>query len=75
MEVPLIILVGDEDDPCIEPGIFMKRTVPKAGMVMFAQAGHSINLEEPALFNRHVLDFMTAVEAGKWAGKGRKALY
>ena len=69
LEVPTLIMVGDEDDPCIEPGVFMKRCIPSSGLVMFPQAGHAINLEDPDLFNRAVLDFLTAMEAGKWAGR------
>jgi hypothetical protein len=34
------------------------------------QSGHAINLEEPDLFNRLVLDFLTAVEQGVWAEQG-----
>jgi len=67
LEVPTLIMVGDEDDPCIEPGIAMKRCISTSGLVVFPQSGHAINLEEPDLFNRVVLDFLTAVEAGKWA--------
>jgi len=67
LDVPTLIMVGDEDDPCIEPGIAMKRFIPRSGLVVFPQSGHAINLEEPDLFNRAVLDFLTAVEAGKWA--------
>ena len=67
MTVPTLLLVGDEDDPCIEPMLFIKRCVATSGLVFFPQSGHTINLEEPALFNRTVLDFLTAVEAGVWA--------
>jgi pimeloyl-ACP methyl ester carboxylesterase len=35
-------------------------------LLIFPQAGHAINLEEPDIFNRAVLDFLTAVEAGRW---------
>jgi pimeloyl-ACP methyl ester carboxylesterase len=66
LQVPTLILCGDEDEPCIEPSIFLKRTIPGSGLVMFPQSGHPINLEEPDLFNRVVGDFLTAVEAGKW---------
>jgi len=59
--------VGDEDDPCLEPGIFMKRCIPSSGLTVIPQSGHAVNLEEPDLFNRAVSDFLTAVEAGKWA--------
>ena len=34
---------------------------------MIPKAGHTINLEEPEAFNRAVLDFLTAVEAGRWS--------
>ena len=67
LAVPTLIVFGDEDDPCIEPGIFMNRCIPRSGLAVFPQSGHAINLEEPDLFNRTVLDFLTAVEAGKWA--------
>ena len=67
LTVPTLIMMGDEDEPCIEPGIFMKRCIPRSGLVVFPQSGHLINLEEPALFNTMVLDLLTAVEAGKWA--------
>ena len=66
IDIPSLILAGDEDDPCLEPGLFLKRTLPRAGLVVFAQSGHPINLEEPGLFNRAIADFLTAVEAGKW---------
>ena len=67
LDVPTLIMVGDEDDPCIEPSIFMKCCISRSGLVVFPQAGHTINLEDPDLFNRTVLDFLTAVETGKWA--------
>lgn len=69
LRVPTLIMVGDEDDTCIEPAIFMKRNIPCSGLVMLPQSGHTINLEEPDLFNRAVLDFLTLVEAGKWAAR------
>ena len=47
-------------------GITVRRVRIASGLVMFAQSGHPINLEEPELFNRVVGDFLTAVEAGKW---------
>lgn len=65
-EVPTLIMTGDEDDPCLEPAIFLKRTMPVSGLVVLPKSGHAINLEEPDLFNRAVLDFLTAVDAGRW---------
>ena len=71
LEVPTLVIVGDEDDPCIEPGIFMKRRIPRCGLVMLPQSGHTVNLEEPGLFNAAVSDFLTAVEAGRWGERDR----
>jgi pimeloyl-ACP methyl ester carboxylesterase len=65
-EVPALIMTGDEDDPCLEPGIFMKRKMPRAGLLVIPNAGHTINLEDPDVFNRAVLDFLTAVDANRW---------
>ena len=73
LEPPALIVTGDEDEPCIEPAVFMKRHIPRSGLVVFPQCGHTINLEEPDLFNRTVLDFLTAVEAGRWARRDQVA--
>ena len=67
LDVPTLIMTGDEDEPCIEPSVFMKRCIPRSGLVVMPQAGHAINLEDPDLFNRIALDFLTAVEQGSWA--------
>ena len=67
LDVPTLVMTGDEDEPCVDPAVFMKRCIPSAGLVVLPQTGHTINLEEPDLFNRAVLDFLTAVEAGRWA--------
>jgi pimeloyl-ACP methyl ester carboxylesterase len=66
LEVPTLIMTGDEDEPCLEPAVYMKRRIPSAGLVVIPNSGHAINLEEPDLFNRAVLDFLTAVDAGRW---------
>jgi pimeloyl-ACP methyl ester carboxylesterase len=69
LTVPTLIVTGDEDEPCLEPGIFMKRKIRTAGLVMIPKSGHTINLEEPEAFNRAVLDFLTAVDAGRWGAR------
>jgi pimeloyl-ACP methyl ester carboxylesterase len=66
LEVPTLIVTGDEDDPCLEPAVFMKRKIATAGLVVIPKSGHAVNLEEPDIFNRVVLDFLTAVDAGRW---------
>lgn len=66
MQVPTLIIVGDEDHFCIEPSVIMKENIPKSSLLVLPLGGHVINLEEPEAFNRAVLDFLTAVEIGKW---------
>jgi pimeloyl-ACP methyl ester carboxylesterase len=66
MTVPTLIVTGDEDEPCLEPGIFMKRKIRSSALVVMPKAGHTVNLEDPDAFNRAVLDFLTAVDAGRW---------
>ena len=66
LEVATLVVTGDEDEPCLEPALFLKRAVPRSGLVVIPKAGHTINLEEPDVFNRAVLDFLTAVEADRW---------
>jgi pimeloyl-ACP methyl ester carboxylesterase len=73
MQVPLLVVVGDEDDHSIQPGIFLKRTVPRSGLTMFPKSGHTLNLEEPALFNRLVAEFIAQVEAGRWGPRDPRA--
>lgn len=68
LTVPTLILAGDEDEPCLGPALLMKRTIANAGLMLFPRSGHAINLEEPDLFNRAVLDFITAVEGASPPG-------
>ena len=63
LPVPLLILTGDEDEPSIEASMMIKRTAPKAALAVLPKSGHGINLEEPALFNQLLDDFLHQVEA------------
>lgn len=67
LDVPTLIVIGDEDEPCVDPAVFMKRHIPSAGLLVLPQSGHAVNLEEPALFNSAVLEFFRLAEAGRWA--------
>jgi pimeloyl-ACP methyl ester carboxylesterase len=73
MTVPTLIVVGDEDDHCLQPGIFMKRTIPTAGLLVLPKTGHTLNLEEPAVFNQHVGEFIALAEAGRWGARDPRA--
>lgn len=64
--VPLLIIVGDEDEPCIDGSVFLKRTVPTAGLLMIPRTGHNVPTEESAAFNVALADLFAAAEAGRW---------
>ena len=72
MTVPLLIIHGDEDRSCLGTGAFLKRVIPSAGLMVFPKTGHTINLEEPALFNFALQDFFTQVESGRWTMRDKR---
>ena len=64
--VPLLIIAGDEDEPCLDGSLFLKRTAPTAALLVLPRAGHTINSEEPAAFNAALAELFSASEAGRW---------
>jgi pimeloyl-ACP methyl ester carboxylesterase len=66
LQVPLLVIVGDEDDLCLDGSLFLKRTVPTAALAVLPRAGHTINSEEPAAVNAALAELFAAVEAGRW---------
>ena len=74
LDVPTLIATGDEDDPCLEPGLLMKRTIPSAALVVFPNTGHALNIEEPDLFNRTLADFFHQVEKGRWPRRDPRSI-
>jgi len=63
---PLLVLVGDEDHPCLDGSLFLKKTVPTAGLAVVPRAGHTITLEEPAAVNAALEELFAAVAMGSW---------
>lgn len=70
---PTLVVTGDEDWPCLEPGLLMKRTIPTAGLLVLPNTGHTINIEEPAAFNAHIADFLHTVDVGAWPKRDPRA--
>jgi pimeloyl-ACP methyl ester carboxylesterase len=64
--VPLMVIVGDEDDLCLDGSVFLKRTVLTAALLVVPRAGHTINSEEPAAVNAALAELFSAAEAGRW---------
>jgi pimeloyl-ACP methyl ester carboxylesterase len=74
LDVPTLVATGDEDDPCLEPGLLMKRHIKSAALVVLPNTGHALNLEEPDLFNRACDDFFHQVESGRWPRRHSRAV-
>ena len=66
LEVPILLIAGDEDGPSLEPTVFLKRIIPSAALWVFPKTGHSMNLEEPDLFNKALQDFISTVSVNRW---------
>lgn len=63
---PLLVVLGDEDHPCIDGSLLLKRTVPTAALAMIPRAGHTITTEEPAAVNAELEAVFAAVAQGSW---------
>ncbi len=66
LTVPTLVLTGDEDWPCLLPGVLMKQNIPAAAFAVMPNCGHAVNLEAPDEFNRIVGDFLALVDSGRW---------
>ena len=74
LDVPTLVLTGDEDWPCLAPGILMKQSIPSAALAVMPNAGHTINIEEPDEFNRIVGEFLAQVDSGRWPMRDPRAM-
>jgi pimeloyl-ACP methyl ester carboxylesterase len=73
MTLPTLVVSGDEDDHCLQPGLFLKRVVPACGLLVLPKTGHTLNLEEPDWFNTAVMQFHGLVDAGRWGARDPRA--
>jgi pimeloyl-ACP methyl ester carboxylesterase len=64
LDAPTLIIVGDEDEPCLNVGVYLKRTLPRADLIVVPGTGHSVNLEEPVAFNQAIATFVDQVQRG-----------
>ena len=74
LTVPTLIITGDEDWPCLVPGILMKQTIPSAALAVLPNSGHAINLEEPEEYHRIVGNFLSQVDSGRWPTRDPRAV-
>jgi pimeloyl-ACP methyl ester carboxylesterase len=74
LEVPTLIISGDEDWACLLPGVLMKQNIKSAALSLMPNCGHTINLEAPDEFNRIVGDFFAQVDSGRWPMRDPRAV-
>lgn len=72
--VPALIINGDEDWPCLLPGVLMKQSIPSAALAVMPNCGHAINLEEPDEYNTIVGNFLAQVDSGRWPQRDPRAV-
>ena len=68
-----LIISGDEDEPCLDASLMLKRHMPSAGLVFMPQTGHACNLEEPEMFNLVCEKFFHQVESGQYRMRDPRA--
>lgn len=74
LTVPTLVLTGDEDWPCLAPSLLLKREIPSAALAVMPNCGHTINLEDPDMFNRIVGEFILQVDSGRWPKRDPRAM-
>lgn len=74
LAIPTLIVTGDEDEPSLEPSLKLKRTIRTADLAVLPGTGHTLHLEEPDAFNRHLGEFLHQVEAGRWRARDPRTM-
>ena len=74
MKLPLFVVSGDEDDNCLAPAVFMKRVCPSARLFICPGTGHTVNTEEPDVFNRMWSAFLALVDSGRWRARDPRSI-
>jgi pimeloyl-ACP methyl ester carboxylesterase len=61
--VPTLIIVGDMDEPFIEPSKLMHSRIAGSQLVIIPGAGHLANIEQPTVFTDAVMSFLDGLPA------------
>ena len=59
--VPTLVVVGADDTDFLAAADYMAAKIPGARKVVIPAAGHAANLDQPALFNRAMGEFLAAL--------------
>jgi pimeloyl-ACP methyl ester carboxylesterase len=58
IDVPVLVVVGDRDEPFLGAASYMTAKIPNAQQAVIPDAGHASNIDQPAAFNQAVLAFL-----------------
>ena len=72
--VPTLLINGDEDEPCLDVNLWLKRIMPASGLVILPRTGHASNLEEPDAFNHAAQEFFLTAEQGRWTAHDLRSI-
>lgn len=63
IDVPVLVIVGDRDEPFLGAASYMTAKIPDATLAVIPDAGHASNIDQPALFDEAVRTFLARVPA------------
>lgn len=58
LHIPTLLIVGDHDRASLEPTRALAAALPSATLIVVPDAGHVVNLEQPAAFNAALMSFL-----------------
>lgn len=70
LDMPTLVLVGEQDHPFLGPSRRMAEAIPRAELVVVEDAGHSPQNENPAAWLSAVMGFLHRVAPGGGGTKG-----
>ncbi|WP_122627191.1 2-succinyl-6-hydroxy-2,4-cyclohexadiene-1-carboxylate synthase [Lucifera butyrica] len=59
IRVPTLLLVGEHDAKFRRIGLSMEKIIPGSTLQIIPSAGHTVHLEQPAVFTAAVMDFLS----------------
>jgi pimeloyl-ACP methyl ester carboxylesterase len=74
LTVPTLIVNGDEDWPCLKPGLMLKEVITSAALAVIPNCGHTMNLEATAQFNAILERFLAQASSGRWPMRDPRAM-
>ena len=74
IDVPALIITGDEDEACLEASLFLKRQIMTSALLVMPRTGHTLNIEEPDAFNRALSEFYLAQASGRWGKRDPRSV-